>query len=290
MTTLPAPAVAVLTAAGAGTRLGAQVPKALVQVGGETLLHRSARGLMDAGVLEAVVVTAPQQWRDHFIAELADLGAVPAGGAAGTDAASGAGAASAADGASAAGLTSSALHPADRTDAQPAARLLIVEGSPASRQASVARGLDAALRACPDAGVILVHDAARALTPPSLVQRVVQAVRNGHDAVVPGLPVTDTVKDVEPARNAGEAEPVTATPDRSRLRAVQTPQGFATHALLAAHRHGSERATDEARAASDDAGLVEADGGQVVVVPGDPMAFKVTRPLDLALAEALLGH
>lgn len=80
-----------------------------------------------------------------------------------------------------------------------------------------------------------------------------------------------------------------ATPDRTRLRAVQTPQGFATETLLSAHRLGADRAGDEALAASDDAGLVEAAGGSVVVVPGDPMSLKVTTPLDLALAEVLVG-
>ena len=141
-----------------------------------------------------------------------------------------------------------------------------------------------------------MHDAARALTPPEVVRRVVAAVRAGHDAVVPALPVTDTVKEIAgPGRGdpgdapAGDVpvEAVVGTPDRTRLRAVQTPQGFAIAALLAAHRLGADRATDEARAASDDAGLVEAAGGAVVVVQGDPRAMKITTPVDLALAEVL---
>ena len=176
------------------------------------------------------------------------------------------------------------------------------------------------MAAHPDAAVVLVHDAARALTPPEVVRRVVAAVRAGHDAVVPALPVTDTVKEVagpdrsrshrsesghhetglyhstsssdrssaQRGRGAGvQIESVVGTPDRSRLRAVQTPQGFAAAALVAAHRLGADRAADEARSASDDAGLIEAAGGGVVVVEGDPLAMKVTTPVDLALADVL---
>jgi 2-C-methyl-D-erythritol 4-phosphate cytidylyltransferase len=89
-------------------------------------------------------------------------------------------------------------------------------------------------------------------------------------------------------RGAGvQIESVVGTPDRSRLRAVQTPQGFAAAALVAAHRLGADRAADEARSASDDAGLIEAAGGGVVVVEGDPLAMKVTTPVDLALADVL---
>ena len=269
--------VAVLTAAGAGTRLGAGGPKALVEVGGRSLLRRAAQGLADSGVVEHLVVTAPGEHIERFAAELAGLAGAGVG-------------------------------------------IRVVAGSSASRQASVALGLKAALESCPRAAVVLVHDAARALTPPETVRRVVAAVRAGHDAVVPALAVTDTVKEVAPVgpvgpapagpgggpaspacpRPAGpgavaaapptaraDAEVVVGTPDRSRLRAVQTPQGFAVAALVRAHELGAARGADEALAASDDAGLVEAAGGRVVVVEGDPLALKVTTPLDLALAELL---
>ena len=236
--------VAVLTAAGAGTRLGAGGPKALVEIGGRSLLRRAAQGLADSGVVDHLVVTAPGEHVERFAAELAGLAGAGVG-------------------------------------------IRVVAGSSASRQASVALGLKAALEACPRAAVVLVHDAARALTPPETVRRVVAAVRAGHDAVVPALAVTDTVKEVE-TRPAGEPEPVVGTPRRDRLRAVQTPQGFETSVLVAAHRTGAERAGDEALAASDDAGLVEACGGRVVVVAGDERAMKVTTPMDLALAELLL--
>ena len=248
----PGGAVAVLTAAGSGSRLGAGVPKALVPVGGVSLLRRAAAGFIASGAVSHVVVTAPAEEVDRFRAELEGL----ADGSVGTSVGRRSG-------------------------------IEVVAGSPRSRQASVALGLAAALAAVPQADVVIVHDAARALTPPEVTQRVVAAVRAGHEAVVPALPVTDTVKEVE-ARPAGEPEPVVGTPRRDRLRAVQTPQGFSTPVLVAAHRAGAERAGDEALAASDDAGLVEACGGSVVVVAGDERAMKVTTPMDLALAELLL--
>ena len=248
----PGGAVAVLTAAGSGSRLGAGVPKALVPVGGVSLLRRAAAGLIASGAVSHVVVTAPAEEVDRFRAELAGLPDGSAGAAAGRR-----------------------------------SGIEVVAGSPRSRQASVALGLAAALVAVPQADVVIVHDAARALTPPEVTQRVVAAVRAGHEAVVPALPMTDTVKEVE-TRPAGEPETVVGTPRRDRLRAVQTPQGFETSVLVAAHRTGAERAGDEALAASDDAGLVEACGGRVVVVAGDERAMKVTTPMDLALAELLL--
>lgn len=97
--------------------------------------------------------------------------------------------------------------------------------------------------------------------------------------------MTDTVKEVEPRVDDGP-EPVTGTPDRSRLRAVQTPQGFTRKVLAEAHA----RIAAEGEGATDDAGMVERLGVDVVVVPGHEEAFKVTRPLDLVLAEAVLAR
>lgn len=227
--------------------MGARGPKALVQVGGQSLLRRAAAGLLDSGVVDCVVVTAPAEQLESFRAEVADLN--------------------------------------DR------ARVEVVAGSPASRQASVALGLQAALTVLPDAAVVLVHDAARALTPPQMIQRVVAAVRAGHSAVVPALAVTDTITEVEPApAGSQEVERVVGTVARERLRAVQTPQGFAPEVLRRAHELGSSRAGREALAASDDASLVEAAGGSVVVVAGDALALKVTTPMDLAVVEVLLAR
>jgi 2-C-methyl-D-erythritol 4-phosphate cytidylyltransferase len=126
---------------------------------------------------------------------------------------------------------------------------------------------------------VLVHDAARALTPPALIVRVVEALRAGHPAVVPALPLHDTIKAVD-ANGV-----VLGTPERAGLRAVQTPQGFATDLLLRAYR--AVCATG-GTGFTDDASLVEYVGGQVQVVDGDPLAFKITTQLDLLLAEAIV--
>ncbi|MFG2653245.1 2-C-methyl-D-erythritol 4-phosphate cytidylyltransferase [Streptomyces sp. NPDC048436] len=151
-----------------------------------------------------------------------------------------------------------------------------------TRQESVKLGLDA----LPDGiGVVLVHDAARPLVPVDTVDGVIEAVREGAPAVVPALPLTDTVKQVEPGAPGapGAPEPVVATPERALLRAVQTPQGFDRDTLVRAHATVTDNVTD-------DASMVEQLGLQVVVVPGHEEAFKVTRPLDLVLAEAVLAR
>ncbi len=158
----------------------------------------------------------------------------------------------------------------------------VVEGGP-SRQASVAAGL-AALGS--DVDVVLVHDAARALASADLVRRVEAQVRAGHRAVVPGLPLVDTVKQVGPAGEDGTS-PVLTTVPRTDLRVVQTPQGFDRALLDAAHLAGRERSAQESTAATDDAALVEALGEQVWVVAGEEMAMKITTTRDLAVAELL---
>jgi 2-C-methyl-D-erythritol 4-phosphate cytidylyltransferase len=136
-----------------------------------------------------------------------------------------------------------------------------------------------------------VHDAARALASPDLVRRVVAAVLDGHGAVVPGLPVIDTVKQVMTGSagdpGASSAEQVVTTVDRSMLRTIQTPQGFARELLDRAHRAGAARAATEDTAATDDAALVEALGEPVWVVPGEDDALKITTARDLAIAELL---
>lgn len=143
----------------------------------------------------------------------------------------------------------------------------------ATRQRSVAAALAAA---DPDAGIVLVHDAARPLVGAELLARVVAAVAEGAPAVVPALPVVDTVKEVDMHGM------VVRTPPRDRLVAVQTPQGFTREALLRAH-------TDADPAATDDAALAEAAGIPVRVVHGDPAAMKVTYPDDFARAQAFLA-
>ena len=142
----------------------------------------------------------------------------------------------------------------------------------ATRSGSVRAGL-AVVPA--DVAVVVVHDAARPLAPPELFRAVVAAVAEGADAAVPGLPVPDTVKEV------GQDGVVRRTLDRAGLVLVQTPQAFSAPVLRRAHASGGE--------ATDDAGLVEADGGRVVVVAGAPENLKITRPRDLLVAEALLN-
>lgn len=161
----------------------------------------------------------------------------------------------------------------ERTD------FLVVPGG-ATRQESVRLGLDALP---PEYGIVLVHDAARPLVPVDTVDAVIEAVREGAPAVVPAVPLADTVKQVEPAEVPGVPEPVVATPERALLRAVQTPQGFDRETLVRAHTTVTGEVTD-------DASMVERMGPAVVVVPGHEEAFKVTRPLDLVLAEAVLAR
>lgn len=237
------PTLAVLTAAGSGTRLGMDVPKALVELDGLPLVLHAARRLCASGVVDRIVVTTPPGLAAAVAATLRDDPAV------------------------------------DRP-------VLAVEGA-GTRQGSVGAGLRAGLAAGDADGaavdVVLVHDAARPLASPALVRRVVEAVRSGHGAVVPGLPVTDTVKRVGPADPSG-AERVVATVDRSVLRAVQTPQGFDRALLERAHAAAAGLAGDESQAATDDAGLVEALGLDVHVVPGDPAAAKITTRHDLLVA------
>lgn len=134
----------------------------------------------------------------------------------------------------------------------------------------------AALHSVPDADVVVVHDAARCLTPTTVIHAVVHAVLAGAPAVVPVLTVVDTIKQVD---SDGR---VVRTVDRSALRAVQTPQGFAGDLLRRAHQAPSAPVTD-------DAGLVEALGVPVTTLPGHPHAFKITTPFDLAIAEMLTG-
>jgi 2-C-methyl-D-erythritol 4-phosphate cytidylyltransferase len=169
--------------------------------------------------------------------------------------------------------------PADRTDR---AKLILgrdatVVAGGANRGDSVSRAL-AAVGGAGKPDFVLIHDAARALTPPELVVRVVEALRAGHPAVVPALPVADTIKAID-ANGA-----VLSTPERAGLRAVQTPQGFRADLLLRAYQQaGTVEFTD-------DASLVEHIGGQVQVVEGDPLAFKITTRLDLLLAHAIVSH
>lgn len=151
------------------------------------------------------------------------------------------------------------------------AALHVVAGG-ATRVASVRN----AVAALPDHLTgILDHDAARPLVPQDVVDAVVAAVLGGAPAVIPAVPVVDTLKQVD------EAGRVVRTVDRSILRAAQTPQGFAADVLRRALALPDEGATDNSA-------LVERLGLPVLVVPGDAEAFKITSPPDMLLAEAIL--
>ncbi len=163
------------------------------------------------------------------------------------------------------------LPSADMEEAQVSGADVVRPGGE-TRSESVRSGLAAVP---PDADVIVVHDAARPLAGRELWLAVVAAVAAGADAAVPGLPVTDTIKRLNPT---GGVE----TLDRGELVAVQTPQAFRAGALRAAHEAGAE--------ASDDGALVEAAGGRVVVVPGEPDNMKITRPADLDVVSVLLAR
>ena len=233
-------AAVIVTAAGAGTRLGAAAPKALVELGGIALVTYAVAGAALAGV-ERIVVTAPPD----FVTAMRR--------AVGPDA-----------------LARAAARAWPDAGPVPAPDIVVLAGRD-SRQGSVA----AAVRALDGfAGRILVHDAARCLTPPRLFRRIIAA----PGAVVPALPVTDTIKQV----TAGDV--VTRTVDRGELRAIQTPQGFPADVLRRAHAEGRDTA-----AATDDAGLVEAIGVRVHTVAGERAAMKITTPFDLAVAEAMLA-
>ncbi len=147
-----------------------------------------------------------------------------------------------------------------------------VEGG-ATRRESVGRGLRAIESR---SGVVVVHDAARPLVTAELVQRACE-VPEGADGVITALAVTDTVKEVDGLT-------VTATLDRERLVAVQTPQAFRIDALREAHA-AAERDRFEG---TDDASLVERIGGRVVVIDGSRDNIKVTYGEDLARARAIL--
>ena len=153
---------AVLTAAGSGSRLGCECPKALVELSGRPLVWWAARGLRAGGV-GAIVVTAPASSIEEFRSALTDID-----------------------------------------------RLTVVAGSDRSRQESVAHGLAALGERDADA-VVLVHDAARPLTPAQVTERVIDAVAGGAGAVIPVLPVTDTLKTVD------ASGVVTGTPRRSDM-------------------------------------------------------------------------
>ena len=211
---------AIIAGAGLGNRLGAKLPKALLQIEGISLVERAFTSL--SKVVDEIVITAPEGYADEFRKIVGESAKVITGGVLRSD----------------------------------SVKLAVAALSPSVE-------------------CVLVHDAARGLATSELAMRVLTELRSGASAVIPALPVVDTIKEVD---GAGF---VRTTPDRNSLRAVQTPQGFALSVLKRAHE-ASEDATD-------DAALVEALGIKVKTIPGEALAMKVTNPEDIALAISLLN-
>ena len=210
---------AIIAGAGMGHRLGADIPKALIQIDGVTLIERAFAAL--SPVVDEIVITAPAGYEDQFRAIVGDSATVITGGVLRSD------------------------------------------------------SVNVALKSLsPSTKYVLVHDAARALATSELAQRVLHGLTSGESAVIPALSVVDTIKEVD--RDGY----VRSTPDRSILRAVQTPQGFSVDVLKRAHE-ASEDATD-------DAALVEALGVKVKTIPGEARAMKITNPEDIAIAVTLV--
>lgn len=214
---------AIIPAAGSGVRLGADVPKAFLELAGISLLTRSALAM--SSVVDVVIVAAPADALD---------------------------------------AASNQLNEVD-------AEVHVVSGGE-HRQESVAN----ALRVVPeDVSIVLVHDAARPLVPIEVTQNIVLAIRNGAKAVIPVLPLVDTIKRVNNQEIAIE------TVDRNQLRRVQTPQGFDRATLDLAYRNPEVVATD-------DAGLMDALGIEVLTVLGDERSLKITTMSDVNQALNLL--
>ena len=205
----------IIPAGGSGERLGAKIPKALVQLAGKTLIEHAVANM--APIANQIIVAAPAGFEEQFKDLLGSEVTVVTGG-----------------------LT---------------------------RTLSVKKALALVEK---ENEYILVHDAARSLASTDLAMRVIDSLRAGEKAVIPGMPVSDTIKRVD-----GDNY-VTKTPTRSKLRSIQTPQGFTRKLLLKAHTSAGD--------ATDDAGLVEDCGVDVKVILGEERAMKITTMKDLAIA------
>lgn len=230
--------VALVAAAGIGRRLGQSTPKSYVTVGGRSLLQHTLCAIDDSQACDRIVIMAAEDYCQQAQREAEEL---------------------------------SLTTPVD------------VHAGGVLRSDSVRIGLQhihqQAQHTGQPVGVVAIHDAARCFTPPEVFQRVIrtqqQLMAEGcAQGIVPGLPVVDTIKEVE-----GD-DRVVGTPCRDRLRAVQTPQCFDAELLLALHM----QALEEGLATTDDAGLYEEYGLPVRVVEGHPDALKITTPQDLAYA------
>ena len=231
----------VLVAAGRGERLGAGVPKAFATVGGKTLVEHSLRRIFQVDGVTQLIIAAPSS----HATEAEQIASAVAAEFVGL----------------AAGIRSNNLP-----------RVQVVVGGD-TRQQSIQNSL---MAIDPATELVLVHDAARALTPPAVFSRVIDSVRSTGLATIPVMPIVDTIKRVD-------GEVVLDTVDRQTLRIAQTPQGFQAYELLEAYRSATEDFTD-------DAALVQSVGATLRFVAGDSIALKITTPDDLVLAEARLAE
>ncbi|WP_105567643.1 2-C-methyl-D-erythritol 4-phosphate cytidylyltransferase [Microbacterium halophytorum] len=237
MTELLSPRVSVVVvAAGSGTRLGGDRPKAFIGLDERTILRHALERVFAVPEPMQVIVVAPEALVGEAMADAA---------AAARDA----------------GLP-----------AHDAQELAVVVPGGTTRQRSVAAGL---ARVLPQVGIVLVHDAARALTPPDVFVRVIERIRATGWGAMPMLPVIDTIKRVDGDR-------VSAAVERAELRAAQTPQGFRRDILDAAYAIVSREHTD-------DVAVVMEAGHPVAAVEGDALAFKITTPADLDHARRLVA-
>jgi 2-C-methyl-D-erythritol 4-phosphate cytidylyltransferase len=247
-------AVALILAAGYGERLGAQRPKALVELAGRPLLHWSIQALRGVAAIERIVVALPPGVKGQELTRGLDVGV---GGAGGVIAVAG-----------------GAVRSESVRLALAAAGGSVGMGEGAGKEGSAAAGGGGR-------DLVLVHDAARPLLTAELIESTLAAaLGEGVDAAVAATPVTDTVKRV------GADRVVSETLERSSLWAVQTPQVFRRAVL----ERALDVPDDVLAQATDDAWLVERAGGTVVVVPASRENLKVTSPLDLALAEMLFAQ
>lgn len=262
----PAPVIAIIAAAGQGTRLRADKPKAFVELAGISLLERSISAMHATELVDEIIVVAAPDMLDEAADVISRCESADTTRGAGADASDG------------------------RT-------IRLVPGR-GERADSVMAGLEAISVEPGVDPIVLVHDAARALTPASMIDRVARAVADGASGVVPVVPVVDTIKAVTETAGHGEARSqaqITKTVDRSNVRAAQTPQGFRYSALFSANEmyYASVQADAEAGTRSfvptDDASLLEWQGVPVVCVDGDELAFKITTRKDLLLAQAFLA-
>lgn len=237
----------VVVAAGSGTRLGFGVPKAAVTLGGRTILDQALEAVTAELRLDLVVLVLPAEPEFHR-----------------------------------------QLIPAASTAAAHAGAQVVVVNGGDSRTESVAAGSAAVAEhaefsSWDPAGVkVLIHDAARALTPSAVFHRVLAELDSGAEAVVPAVEVADTIKRVDAA---GRVEKTLA---RSELRAVQTPQGFTLNLLQRAADYVSQH-PQRASSLTDEAMIAEHLGAEVTTVAGDARSLKITTPTDLTTAAALLG-